>query len=154
VLCAAVPSGCGGHAAPGAGDSGSGGNREDASAWTADGAVGGACQNNADCVGSPADLTSRPVRCVGKDLYCLDGLCHAECRDSCTQLRTDVNPCPAPRICVPITGLGIAFCSLTPPPCQAAADCPTYRPPVDGSSADWTCDQGICRYPGLEPATH
>jgi hypothetical protein len=134
-----------GDAGPGSGDGGGAG-----IGFGEGGATGGACSLNADCADSAAAQAFQNVRCIGRETYCLEGECHADCADSCTAIRSDVNPCPAPRLCAP--GLGI--CKIVPILCQSATDCPQYLPPTaDGGTAAWSCEAGICAYPDFQLAT-
>lgn len=112
--------------------------------------VGGPCGVNADCADSPAARALANVRCAGGEIYCLNGECHADCMDTCTVVRSDVNPCPSPRICTPKFGGATSFCAMTSVRCETAADCPAYLPLVDGGSGAWSCDDGGCAYPGYE----
>jgi hypothetical protein len=115
------------------------------------GTSGGVCAINADCVDSAAAEAIKNIRCSGLEIYCLQGECHADCADSCTAVRTDVNPCPSPRLCAPAMGV----CKIVPIRCQGDGDCPVYRPPTtDGGTGAWTCDAGICAYPGFQYETH
>jgi hypothetical protein len=120
-----------------------------------DSGTGGECTVNADCVDSPAAQAIKDVRCAGRDIYCLDATCHAECTDTCEAIRTDVNPCAAPRLCVPFLGGATSFCSITPVKCSKVSDCPAYLPPTpNGDPGAWSCTDGVCAYPGFDYATH
>jgi len=112
--------------------------------------VGGSCQVNADCANSPAAAALANVRCAGGEIYCWNAECYSDCMDTCTVVRTDVNPCPTPRICEPRFGGQQSFCAMTPAKCQTAADCPVYLPRVDGGPSSWSCEAGVCAYPGYE----
>ena len=115
------------------------------------GTSGGTCATNADCADSSAAQALANVRCVGFEVYCVGGTCYADCASSCTAVRTDVNPCPSPRLCAPSLGV----CKIVPLRCQSSADCPVYLPLLDdGGAAAWTCDGGFCAYPGTEYGTH
>jgi len=147
LISVAALTGCGG------GSKSEPGPAEDAG-MSFDGGMGGECTVNADCVDSPAAQAIKDVRCAGRDIYCLDAVCHAECTDTCEAIRTDINPCTAPRLCVPFLGGSTAFCSITPVKCTKVADCPAYLPPTaSGDPAAWSCTDGICSYPGFEYAT-
>ena len=114
------------------------------------GTSGGACVLNADCADSGAAEAMKNIRCVGFEIYCLKGECYGDCADTCTAIRTDIDPCPAPRLCAPATGV----CRIAPIKCQSAGDCPKYLPPtVDGGTAAWTCEAGTCTYPGYNYTT-
>ena len=112
--------------------------------------VGGACQVNADCANSPAAAALANVRCAGGELYCWNGECYSDCTQTCTVVRSDVNPCPAPRICEARFGGQESFCAMTPAKCQSASDCPANLPRVDGGQAAWSCQDGGCTYPGYQ----
>jgi hypothetical protein len=114
------------------------------------GSAGGECKKNADCANSPAAAQLKNLRCTGQELYCLAGVCHGECLDSCSVVRSDVNPCTAPRICVPKFGGVLSVCSITPVACTTASDCPKYLP---NANQAWTCDAGACAFPGFQYGT-
>lgn len=116
--------------------------------------VGGACTQNADCVGSPAAVAVSAAKCLD-EVYCLSGVCHGECTQSCVVVRSDVNPCQAPRLCVKIpAGGGLSLCKIKPVSCATAGDCPLVRLVLpDAGQAEWSCEDGICRYPAFEYAT-
>jgi hypothetical protein len=116
--------------------------------------VGGNCAVNRDCAKSPAAVENSKYGCVN-EVYCLAGVCHGDCSINCEQVRIDINPCPAPRICTALPGSGInTVCKITPIPCVTAATCPQYTPkPEDGGVGDWSCVDGICRYPGFDYPT-
>lgn len=110
--------------------------------------MGGACQVNADCAKSPAAAALANVRCAGGEIYCFNAECYSDCAQTCTVVRSDFNPCPAPRICEARFGGQESFCAMTPAKCQTASDCPAYLPRVDGGQATWACEDGGCTYPG------
>ena len=135
----------GGHATDGATDGYTPKGFRDASV-----AMGGSCQVNSDCTNSPAAAALANVRCAGGEIYCWNAECYSDCMDTCTVVRTDVNPCPTPRICEPRFGGQQSFCAMTVAKCQSAADCPAYLPHVDAGQAVWSCVGGICTFPGYE----
>jgi hypothetical protein len=117
------------------------------------------CQTNAECVASPEAEAIKNYLCGPREAYCLDGGCHAECRESCTVARSDTNPCPYPGQCErvqfapadPILG----FCTARPIACTTVDNCPDYLPPLpSGGTGEWTCEGGLCTYPEFEYATH
>lgn len=116
--------------------------------------VGGACTVNNDCTASPAAMESGKYGCIN-EVFCLDGVCHGDCTITCSMVRTDINPCPAPRICTALPGSGpTTVCKITPIPCTTAATCPRYLPSFpDGGTGEWSCTDGICRYPGFSYST-
>ena len=118
-----------------------------------EGAVGGSCRVNADCADSAAAGDFKCVRCLATQVYCLAGVCHANCANTCQMLRTDVNPCSDGGLCAPLTDR-IGYCSVEPISCASAMNCPQYRPPdSSGAVQDWTCTDHVCRYPGISYAT-
>jgi hypothetical protein len=116
--------------------------------------MGGSCALNSDCVNSPAALAVAAAKCLD-EVFCLSGICRGECTHSCVVVRSDIDPCPTPRLCVKIpAGAGLSLCKITPVPCTVPSDCPAVRPVLpDGGQAAWTCEDGVCRYPGFEYAT-
>jgi hypothetical protein len=116
------------------------------------GAPGTECEENVDCKDSAAAAAIDDLRCAGRDIYCLNGSCHAECLDQCEAASSDVNPCEAPRLCVDMSGAG--FCSIRPAACSQSSDCPAYLPPApEGVVGAWTCRDGFCEYPGYDYPT-
>ena len=111
---------------------------------------GGECVTNEDCRSSPRAEENR--RQCQQDIYCLEGTCYWECRETCVVARTDVNPCEPPRLCAKIYGSVSTdtYCTMEPVLCHTAADCPLYLP-TDGGS--WSCNAGQCDYPGHAYAT-
>lgn len=100
------------------------------------------CVVHADCWDSP--IAQDQGRC-GPQVACIEGTCDAWCPDLCEVIDPNVNPCPEPGwICAPIA-IG-PRCSPVEVECQTIDDCPDYRPSPEGS---WTCEQGICRFPGF-----
>jgi hypothetical protein len=107
------------------------------------------CTRNSEC-----DPTAK-LKGPSWQVYCLEGRCKGGCGDFCTVLRADLNPC-LEGICRPSSGGGaFSWCTMLPIPCQTAADCPLYLPPLaGGGQASWTCEDQICRYPGFEYPTN
>lgn len=116
--------------------------------------IGGACNVNADCINSPAANGPGLAKCAD-ELFCLDGVCHGDCMQECVVVRSDIDPCPAPWLCVtPANGGGMSICMIKPVQCTSATDCPKALPRLpDGGQAQWTCEAGICQYPGYQYAT-
>jgi hypothetical protein len=115
--------------------------------------IGGSCSVNKDCHQSPAARGISTERCAD-EIYCLGGVCYAACTKMCAVVRSDVDPCPPPRLCVHFAVSSVSLCKITPVECTLATDCPLARPPsADGGQAEWSCEDGICRYPGFEYAT-
>ena len=116
--------------------------------------IGGSCLLNEECRDSPASRAEPDLRCI-RENYCLGGICHSECTSVCTAVRADINPCPTPWLCtqLPASG-GTSVCKIVPIVCETADTCPKYKPPMpDGGLSDWTCENGICRFPGFEYPT-
>ena len=119
--------------------------------------AGDTCRVNADCVDSQAAKDVANVRCGPKDIYCLNAECHAECRQLCEVVRDDVNPCSEPRQCARHgdSDDAVSYCTIVPIPCATVDDCPAYRLVLtDGGPEEWTCEDGVCRYPEMEYPTH
>lgn len=116
--------------------------------------AGNECTANADCLDSPAAHQLDNVRCTARDIYCLRGNCYAGCLNSCSVVRTDTDPCPAPKLCVPKLNGNAFYCSITPVSCTTASDCPPAFPPTSDEPAAWQCVDGTCQYPGFDYATH
>lgn len=103
------------------------------------------CSTDADCAGSPA--SQQAGRC-GPEVACVESTCRAECAAFvCKVVRQDENPCPNERICTQTakTVGDEGRCTNKPISCRSTEDCPLYRPNANG---DWSCDEGICRFPG------
>jgi hypothetical protein len=115
------------------------------------------CRSNAECESSPEAEAIKDVLCGIKEAYCLNDTCHAECRELCSTVRVDTNPCESPGLCAPVK-LGPAdhteLCTMRPIACTTVDDCPSYLPPLSsGGTAEWTCERGVCAYPEFEYAT-
>jgi hypothetical protein len=111
------------------------------------------CTEKADCVDSPAARAISQIRCM-IEVYCLDGMCHAECREACQTVRDDENSCAPPKLCAPLSPfVDRSYCSALPIACTTSAACPKYRPKgQDGTQFEWTCEAGFCAYPGYTHA--
>jgi hypothetical protein len=110
----------------------------------------GPCMQAADCADSPAANSIKNIRCM-IEVYCLAGLCHADCMPACTTVRDDENSCDEPKLCKPSRFSSRSFCAALPIACTSPEDCPNYRPKrSDGTQSEWTCEAGICTYPGYE----
>lgn len=113
-----------------------------------------ACSTNADCENSSAADDLKGVRCAGQELYCLNRKCRSGCMAPCSVVRTDVNPCPEPRLCTPKLDGSVSFCTITPTTCESADDCSSFLPPTSSAeTAQWSCEEGLCVYPGYEYPT-
>jgi hypothetical protein len=110
------------------------------------------CARNSDCADS---AVASQLKCPFQQVYCLKEQCKGGCGELCTVLRPDLNPC-LEGICKPSPlGGDFTYCTMLPIPCQTAADCPLYLPPLaDGGQSSWTCEDQICRYPGFEYPTN
>jgi hypothetical protein len=125
------------------------------------GGAGGAgaaeCSSNAECASSEAAMAVAQKKCLDPEVYCLAGTCVGACADTCVVARADFDPCQK-GLCAPSPYEGsknLSFCTMLPVKCATADDCPkVLPPPPDGGAAAWTCESGICRYPGFEYATH
>ena len=114
------------------------------------GCHGTECHVNSDCA------PTSPLRCGADELYCLDGQCHFGCAQECEAIRTDVNPCQEPRLCVPLLAgsPSPSYCSIMPIRCSSVSSCPIYRPETDaGPDAAWSCEDDLCVYPGFSYTT-
>lgn len=106
----------------------------------------GPCHSNADCEDSEAAKMAAELKCPFSEFYCLAGQCQFDCGDVCMIARVDVNPC-VKGICISRPQAPeITYCTMLPVKCDSAEDCPAYLPSQDGT---WTCEQGICRFPGF-----
>jgi hypothetical protein len=111
-----------------------------------------ACTRKAECVDSPAAVSIKHIRCM-IEVYCLEGMCHADCMTSCETVRDDENSCAEPKLCIPFPFSPRSYCSALPIACTSADACPEFRPKqADGSQSAWTCEGDICSYPGYDYA--
>ena len=117
---------------------------------------GAECQTTADCKDSAAATKARDLKCLVPEVHCLEHACKFGCAANCTVARADVNPCQQ-GLCAhspyPVTK-AMNFCTMLPVGCDSSVDCPKYLPPTAAGGATWSCEEGICRYPGFEYATH
>lgn len=107
------------------------------------------CTTHDECLDSGDRF---PERCTPQDWYCRNETCVHGCAQSCQVAREDVNPCSDEKlICNEPQGAPIEFqhCTGRPIECSSTADCPLFKPSDEGS---WTCDSGICRFPGFQYA--
>ena len=100
--------------------------------------------------------STAPVKCTG-EWVCAGGFCVYGSRGIC---ETE-DACPEGTVCgmsydwyhdpanYPDSFTGI--CTQNPVTCQASGDCPAFPPHglVDGQ---WSCEQGVCAFPGYKPA--
>jgi hypothetical protein len=108
------------------------------------------CKVHADCVSSEA--AERVGRCAPKEIYCSEERCGAMCARICRTVSSDVNACEGGLICnEPQTSAAeLSYCTGVPIPCVSVGDCPLYRPrDTSGAQGLWSCNDGICRHPGL-----
>ena len=123
----------------------------------ADGAPASECTNNAACTDSEAAKAIAMKKCLEPEVYCLEGKCVGSCADVCVVARADFNPCQQ-GLCAPSpyeASAALSFCTMLPVKCATAKECPKVLPPSpDGSTGQWSCENGICRYPGFEYPTH
>jgi hypothetical protein len=115
-----------------------------------------ACNENADCAKSTAADKARDLKCLLPEVYCLQNKCAFGCGAVCTVARVDVNPCDQ-GICAPSPYQGskdMSFCTMLPVKCDSTSDCPRYLPSVaGGQDGSWTCEGGVCTYPGFDYPT-
>jgi hypothetical protein len=107
-----------------------------------------ACQTRTDCA-SNSELSERIGRC-NSEIVCESGHCYGECVERCSVSREDVNPCTKPDfVCnEPMVPKNDDFyCRAHEITCKSLTDCPKYRPVL---SESWTCDDGVCRFPGFK----
>ena len=110
------------------------------------------CARNSECADSGVARSTSELKCPTREVYCLQGQCKGGCGESCTVLRTNLNPC-SEGMCT--SRLELSYCTMLPIPCETAGDCPLYLPPLaDGGQSSWTCENQICRYPGFEYPTN
>ena len=106
------------------------------------------CETASDCAGSAeAEAAGR----CGPELACIDGACRAECLGHCeiTPTRFPTNPCESGGLCdqpAQPTTISSGFrCTKLPIRCRVATDCPVFKP----DAGDWSCEDGVCRFPGF-----
>jgi hypothetical protein len=115
----------------------------------------GACESGATCKAHDEcvhdeELGTELGRCAPQEFFCDDGECKGWCRQSCVVVSERINPCSQPGlICSQTEEQQDGMCQGRAIPCEAAADCPIYRPRDAGS---WECVGGMCRFPGFEYA--
>lgn len=92
-------------------------------------------------------------RCAPREVACVNGTCRARCGNSCQVVEATTNPCQEAGLICNQSSSGkedFTYCTATPIACENASDCPVYRPAsADAATAEWTCEQGTCRYPGF-----
>lgn len=106
------------------------------------------CETNSDCADSEAARWLINKRCPRQEVYCWQSRCVGECSTRCEVVRVDENSCPSPSICGGKDEM--QFCTWLPIECATAEDCPRVRP----GEGEWTCEVGLCRFPGWESPTH
>lgn len=107
-------------------------------------AVGGTCVADSDCAGSYA---AQQVGRCGPDVVCDQGTCRAECLGTCDAAIAE--GCPAGSLCTASASPSPDFrtasvCTKRVLHCTSADQCP-IQVPGDGT---WTCESGVCRFPG------
>lgn len=108
------------------------------------------CATHEDCLSVVEDY---PERCAPRDWYCRNETCEVSCAQTCQVVREDVNPCAEEHlICNEAQGtpIELPYCTGRPIECSSTDDCPLFKPSDAGS---WTCDSGICRFPGFQYAS-
>ncbi len=108
------------------------------------------CTSHADCYNS--QVAEDLGRCAPIEVYCSNRTCRATCGQICTTANSAVNACSDPELLCndATTPAEINFCTALPIACTSVDDCPLYRPPdAQGIQHDWTCERGLCRYPGF-----
>lgn len=110
-------------------------------------AIGGTCTRDEDCTDSKA--AQELGRCA-PDVVCDHGTCRAECLGTCeADPRIASGGCPEASLCTasaernPGFGAG-TVCTKRVLRCASVAQCPTQKPGV----GEWSCTDGICRFPG------
>jgi hypothetical protein len=95
-------------------------------------------------------------RCAPKEMVCDQGTCSGSCAQACETIQADVNPCDdAQLVCNDARDLsaiaaGIVHCTGVEIACSSVDQCPLFLPPApEGSVAAWSCEAGVCRYPGF-----
>lgn len=112
---------------------------------------GTACKVPDDCWNTPE--TEKLGRCAPKEVACMQSSCRAACGALCEVVDPNLNPCKNPQlICTQSQNNEVAlpFCAAAPLACDAAEDCPVSLPQT--GSGSWSCDNGICRFPGFQYA--
>ena len=112
------------------------------------------CAAHDECWSS--SITDALGRCAPKEMACDHGTCTGSCAQPCETIQADVNPCDdAALICNDARDLnasasGFVHCTGVEIPCNNVEQCPLYLPPAPaGSEAAWSCEAGVCRYPGF-----
>lgn len=116
-----------------------------------------ACSVNSDCANSQAAIDASELKCLDHEVFCQERRCHARCGSICIVARSTENPCET-GICVPTgqeTPGARSYCSVLPVSCSSPKTCPAYRPLDDaGTQHEWSCEDGVCVYPGFSFLTH
>lgn len=112
---------------------------------------GTTCKVADDCWNTPE--SQELGRCAPKEVACVQRSCRAACGQLCEVVDPHINPCKDPHlICnqAQNDSVDLPFCAAAPIACERAEDCPVSLPET-GSGA-WSCDSGICRFPGFRYA--
>lgn len=112
-----------------------------------DGVDGPACMVNADCATSAAAAEAAEAKCPVAEYFCLNGRCEAACASTCEPER-GATAC-GQGVCTPYIP-SLWYCHMRSIECESSTDCPA-EPPAgsSGSEDDWSCDDGVCRYPDV-----
>lgn len=108
------------------------------------------CATHDECLSAAGEF---PERCAPRDWYCHDGACEVSCAQICEVASDDVNPCTdTTLICNEPQGSSIELphCTGRPIECSSPADCPLFKPSDNGT---WTCEGGVCQFPGFSYAS-
>ena len=110
------------------------------------------CSVADDCWNAPEG--QQLGRCFPKDLACVNGTCRIDCAELCEMIDPKLNPCRDRRqICNQSESGRIdhPYCTRSPIACGSAEDCPLFLPDTAGAeTARWSCDAGVCRFPGFQ----
>jgi len=105
------------------------------------------CSSHDDCWDSHA------VQEAGKcapEAWCEEGICQAKCEALC-HAQDGASSCGGGLICnqsqSELAHDSPGRCTRHPIPCETVADCPVVRPTTE--SGEWSCEEGICRFPGF-----
>lgn len=108
-----------------------------------------ACETADDCWNTPE--AEGLGRCAPKEAACVRGACRIACPQLCEAVEPNVNPCREPALVCNQSSSGsvdLPFCAHAPIACESVDDCPVTRPST-AEAGEWTCEQGVCRFPGF-----
>lgn len=116
------------------------------------------CTSWQDCQDSAEAEALRPCDNGGQgavihvDTACVRGRCRAECASTCIPYGCStpgaVCETPAPTRSISPSNV-VRSCTKNPIACTTAADCPLEQPRSATSAGEWSCESGVCRYPGF-----